>query len=74
MADDPSISTLFSDVIGQVTNLFRTEIRWPKPSSAKAHAVPSGRGFRHRWHGPPGRGALSVPPVAGPVAGGARRP
>jgi len=30
MADDPSISTLFSDVIGQVTNLFRTEIRLAK--------------------------------------------
>jgi len=30
MADDPSISTLFSDVIGQVTNLFRTEVRLAK--------------------------------------------
>src|SRR6476659_8673457 len=30
MADDTSISTLFSDVIGQVSNLFRTEIRLAK--------------------------------------------
>ena len=30
MADEPSISTLFSDVIGQVTNLFRTEVRLAK--------------------------------------------
>jgi len=30
MASDPTISSLFSDVIGQVTNLFRTEVRLAK--------------------------------------------
>ena len=30
MAEDTSVSTLFSDLIGQVSSLFRTEVRLAK--------------------------------------------